>query len=68
MISLEIFRKYPKNRGLHDKHGYPTLDEKEQHAMRVIANLLHENIKSESSKSLEMYKQQNELFVRDGST
>ena len=50
------------------EHGYPTLDEKEQHAIRVIANSLYENIKSESSKSLEMYKQLDEVFVRDGGT
>ncbi len=43
--------------------GYPNLDEKEKHAIRVIANSLYENIKSESSKSLELYKQLDEAFV-----
>jgi len=43
--------------------GYPNLDKKEQHAIRVIANSLYENIKSESSKSLELYKQLDEAFV-----
>jgi len=43
--------------------GYPSLDEKEQHAIRVIANSLYENIKSESNKSLELYKQLDEAFV-----
>jgi len=43
--------------------GYPDLDDKEQHAIRVIANSLYENIKSESNKSLELYKQLDEAFV-----
>ena len=44
--------------------GYPNLDDKEKHAIRVIANSLYENIKSESSKSLELYKQLDEAFVQ----
>ena len=44
--------------------GYPNLDSKEQHAIRVIANSLYENIKSESNKSLELYKQLDEAFVQ----
>jgi hypothetical protein len=44
--------------------GYPKLDEKEQHTIRVIANSLYENIKSESSKSLELYKQLDEAFIQ----
>ena len=43
--------------------GYPNLDEKEKHAIRVIANSLYENIKNESSKSLELYKQLDEAFL-----
>jgi hypothetical protein len=43
--------------------GYPNLNEKEKHAIRVIANSLYENIKGESNKSLEMYKQLDEAFV-----
>jgi len=46
--------------------GYPDLDEKEQHAIRVIANSLYENIKSESGKSLELYKELDEAFVQHG--
>lgn len=42
---------------------YPRLDKKEQHAIRVIANSLYENIKAESAKSLELYKQLDEAFV-----
>ncbi|ATX79961.1 hypothetical protein Ga0123461_1547 [Mariprofundus aestuarium] len=42
---------------------YPDLDEKERHAIRVIANSLYENIKLESEKSLNMYKQLDEAFV-----
>lgn len=45
---------------------YPNLDEKEMHAIRVIANSLYENIKSESSKSLELYKELDKAFVQDG--
>jgi len=44
--------------------GYPILDEKEQHAIRVIANSLYDNIKSESGKSLELYKELDKAFVR----
>jgi hypothetical protein len=47
--------------------GYPILDEKEQHAIRVIANSLYENIKSESNKSLELYKELDKAFVEHDS-
>jgi len=43
--------------------SYPELDDTENHAIRVIANSLYENIKSESNKSLELYKQLDEAFV-----
>jgi len=43
--------------------GYPNLDEKEKHAIRVIANSLYENIKSESAKSLDLYKELDKAFV-----
>lgn len=49
-----------------ENEGYPHLDEKEKHAIRVIANSLYENIKSESTKSLELYKQLDEAFVQHG--
>jgi len=46
------------------KHGYPTLNVNEQHAIRVIAGSLYENIKTESEKSLDLYKQLDEAFVQ----
>jgi len=46
------------------EENYPQLSEKEMHAIRVIANSLYENIKNESSKSLELYKQLDEAFVQ----
>ena len=46
--------------------GYPELNEKESHAIRVIANSLYENIKLEAEKSLSLYKQLDEAFVRSG--
>jgi hypothetical protein len=46
------------------KHGYPNLSINESHAIRVIANSLYENIKTESEKSLTMYKQLDEAFVK----
>lgn len=47
-----------------NKFNYPKLNQNEQHAIRVIANSLYENIKSESEKSLELYKQLDEAFVK----
>lgn len=47
------------------EENYPNLDENEKHAIRVIANSLYENIKSESSKSLGLYKQLDEAFVEN---
>ena len=47
-----------------EKYNYPRLNEAEQHAIRVIANSLYENIKIESEKSLNMYKQLDEAFVK----
>ena len=46
------------------KHGYPDLSTNENHAIRVIANSLYENIKTESEKSLTLYKQLDEAFVK----
>ncbi len=46
------------------KHKYPELNTNEKHAIRVIANSLYENIKTESEKSLDLYKQLDEAFVR----
>jgi len=47
-----------------NKHGYPNLNINEQHAIQVIASSLYENIKTESDKSLELYKKLDEAFVR----
>lgn len=46
------------------KYNYPILSINESHAIRVIANSLYENIKTESEKSLTMYKQLDEAFVK----
>jgi hypothetical protein len=46
------------------KHNYPELNVNEQHAIRVIAHSLYENIKSESDKSLDLYKQLDKAFVQ----
>lgn len=47
-----------------EKYKYPKLNETERHAIRVIANSLYESIKIESEKSLNMYKQLDEAFVK----
>jgi hypothetical protein len=61
---ITMFEKR-KLRILHnfEKHNYPSLSENEKHAIRVIANSLYENIKTESEKSLELYKQLDSAFV-----
>lgn len=46
------------------KFNYPDLNQNEQHAIGVIANSLYENIKLESDKSLTLYKQLDEAFVK----
>ncbi|WP_242426304.1 hypothetical protein [Vibrio sp. qd031] len=45
-------------------YNYPCLNENERHAIRVIASSLYVNIKTESDKSLELYKQLDEAFVK----
>ncbi|MFC3024273.1 hypothetical protein ACFODT_10565 [Vibrio zhugei] len=47
-----------------ERFAYPKLNDKEKHAIRVIANSLYENIKTESDKSLSLYKQLDEAFVK----
>jgi hypothetical protein len=47
-----------------EKHNYPELNVNENHAIGVIASSLYENIKTESDKSLELYKKLDEAFVR----
>ncbi|EMH2898130.1 HNH endonuclease [Vibrio parahaemolyticus] len=46
------------------RYDYPNLNENEKHAVRVIAGSLYENIKTESEKSLNLYKQLDEAFVK----
>lgn len=46
------------------RFNYPNLNQNEQHAIHVIANSLYENIKMESDKSLSLYKQLDEAFVK----
>ena len=36
---------------------YPELNEAEQHAIRVIASSLYDNIKTENDKALKMYQE-----------
>ena len=47
------------------EYRYPPLNENEKHSIRVIANSLYENIKAESDKSLDLYKQLDAAFVRN---
>ncbi|OZS45851.1 HNH endonuclease [Photobacterium sanguinicancri] len=51
-------------KGNFKRFSYPKLNENEKHAIRVIAASLYENIKTESEKSLSMYKQLDEAFVK----
>lgn len=46
------------------EYKYPELNEAEQHAIRVIANFLYENIKVESAKALKMYEELDSAFVK----
>ena len=58
-----VARKMKIEQNFH-KHEYPNLNENEKHAIRVIANTLYENIKGESEKSLSLYKQLDQAFVK----
>jgi hypothetical protein len=46
------------------RFNYPVLTKEEQHAIGVIANSLYENIKTESDKSLNLYKELDKAFVQ----
>jgi hypothetical protein len=46
------------------RYKYPELNEQEKHAIRVIAEALYDNIKSESEKALTMYRKLDKAFVR----
>jgi hypothetical protein len=45
------------------RYKYPELNEQEKHAIRVIAEALYDNIKSESEKALGMYRKLDKAFV-----
>lgn len=47
-----------------DSYKYPKLTKQEKHAIRVIAESLYENIKSESGKSLLMYQELDKAFLK----
>ncbi|WP_415899264.1 HNH endonuclease [Neptuniibacter sp. QD48_11] len=46
------------------KHNYPELNSHEKHAIRVIASSLYNNIKTESDKSLDLYKELDKAFLQ----
>ncbi|MFK7806251.1 MAG: HNH endonuclease, partial [Saprospiraceae bacterium] len=46
------------------EYKYPILNENEKNAIRVIANSLYNNIKSEGEKSLKMYQELDKIFVK----
>lgn len=46
------------------RYKHPKLTAQEKHAIRVIAESLYENIKSESEKSLSMYRKLDEAFLK----
>jgi hypothetical protein len=58
--------RYSKILGHISTYNYPALTDQERHAIRVIAESLYENIKSESEKSLSMYRKLDEAFVKGG--
>jgi hypothetical protein len=45
------------------RYQYPNLTVQEKHALRVIAEALYDNIKSEAEKSLRMYRSLDEAFI-----
>ena len=63
-LSSAVF-EHRKAKILHhiESFAYPKLTDQERHAIRVIAESLYENIKSESEKSLSMYRKLDEAFV-----
>ena len=46
------------------KEKYPKLSKEEQNAIRVIAESLYSNTKSELDKSIELYKELDKAFVK----
>lgn len=65
MYELDMFEERKKKiLNNFERYHYPKLNKNEKHAIRVIANSLYENMKTESEKSLNMYKQLDEAFVK----
>ena len=46
------------------KYKYPILTKKDMNAIKVIANNLYDNIKNELDKSLKLYKEITEAFIK----
>ena len=46
------------------EYKYPYLSETELNAIRIIADSLYENIKTESAKALKLYQELDEVFVK----
>jgi len=46
------------------EYKYPSLSEEEKHTIRVIANSLYEHVKMELSKSLRLYEELQQAFVK----
>lgn len=47
-----------------ESFNYPMLSDSEKQAIKVIANSLYDNIKAESDKSLNLYKELDKAFVK----
>lgn len=65
----DIEKFFPRKKKIQEhikSECYPSLNEAERHAIYVIANSLYENIKGESAKSLSLYKDLDEKFVKGG--
>jgi len=61
--SGEFLRRKEKIEQHMSEQNYPQLNAEEKHSIRVIANSLYENIKLESEKSLNLYKELDQAFV-----
>lgn len=61
-------REYRHARVIHHmtagEYEYPSLSEEEKHAIRVIANSLYEHVKMELGKSLKLYEELQQAFIR----
>ncbi|MCC8363618.1 HNH endonuclease [Lysobacter sp. A6] len=66
--SGEYMSRYARILGHIAKYNYPALTDHERHAIRVIAEALYENIKTESEKALSMYRKLDAAFVQPPKT